>query len=226
MVNFVLRDRPVLQLPHPQCHSVLTKMTKGHWIDLRHRADRKEMDRIEYFLHNAREQHFLPYDLQRPDRNCGNITFEGLSGMMNDLLWFRALCDPDGDFPCCYNNKCESLPVDECRCNDCYDIRQRIHAEFASWVPSDPTCQIHHFTGEQDTCLLLKNMTIYIIGDSFLRHVYISLLALLRSSTYHGPLFHYSPEAMVQTCDRNFVYLRMCIRWIDRDTRECNKSVG
>ncbi|RUS80210.1 hypothetical protein EGW08_012035 [Elysia chlorotica] len=155
----------------------------------------------------------------------GNITFEGWSGKMNNLLWFRALCDPDGDYPCCYDNRCESRPVAECRCDNCYDLRQRVHAEFASWAPSDPTCQIHHFTGAEDTCLLLRNTTIYLIGDSFLRHLYTSLLALLRSNTYHGPLYQYSPQGMIEACDKNFVYLRMCVRWLDRDTRECDQTV-
>ncbi|GFO39942.1 hypothetical protein PoB_006644700 [Plakobranchus ocellatus] len=212
---------PTEQLPRSKCKSVLATMTVGRWVDWKHRSHNKQREQLEYFLHSARQQHFLPYDLQRSDKSCGNVTFEGWSGKMNNLLWFRALCDPDGDTPCCYDNRCEARREDECRCADCFDLRQRIHAELASWIPSDPTCEVHYFTGKEDTCHLLKNMTIYIMGDSFLRHVYISLLALLRSNTYHGPLYKYSPKGMIHACDRNFVFLRMCISWIDRETKEC-----
>ena len=71
VTSIVYKNWPTEQVPHLHCHSVLTTMTNGHWIDLRHRANRKELDKLEYFLHSARQQHFLPYDLQRPDRRCG-----------------------------------------------------------------------------------------------------------------------------------------------------------
>lgn len=48
------------------------------------------------------------------------------------------------------------------------------------------------FTSAEDVCHLLSNVTLYIIGDSLLRHVYVSLLTLIRSDTIYGPLLQYT----------------------------------
>ena len=64
-------------------------------------------------------------------------------GSSGGLNWFKAMCNPAGPRSCCYsNNTCVSLPVEECRCNGCQDLRQQIHAELSTWVPHDPQCKV------------------------------------------------------------------------------------
>ncbi|KAH9507519.1 hypothetical protein Btru_051339 [Bulinus truncatus] len=64
----------------------------------------------------------------------GNTVYEGRN-------WFRALCNPKGDTPCCYNNVCVNKSTFECHCPMCYDLRSKIHAELADWIPDDPKCK-------------------------------------------------------------------------------------
>ncbi|XP_059140387.1 uncharacterized protein LOC131928389 [Physella acuta] len=207
----------------PLCENVLRDMLDGRWEKKAH--SQQELEEINKFLHISRSHHFLPYSLQREDKRCGNVSFDELEGRMNDLQWFRAVCDPDGDTPCCHNNQCVYLPEDECRCEGCYDMRQQIHAELATWRPSDLRCQMALFTNPADTCKALHNMTLYLIGDSLIRHVYIALLGLLRAHKPYGPLRPYTAPGLVEMCDRNFVHLQMCMNYIDRDTWECDHQL-
>ena len=78
------------------------------------------------------------HPLTRP----GNVSFDALEGRMHNLHWFRALCNPDGDTPCCYGNRCVAREIESCRCDDCYDLRQPVNAELAEWVPKDPDCKV------------------------------------------------------------------------------------
>ncbi|CAL1545460.1 unnamed protein product, partial [Lymnaea stagnalis] len=168
------------------CQNVLETMVRGTWLRRSH--SEPELEAINRFLHEARAGHFLPYSLQREDKMCGNLSFDELEGRMHDLHWFRALCDPEGDTPCCFHNRCVAMTTDACQCHQCYDLRQQIHAELAEWKPSDPECQMTSFTGPDDVCHILHNMTVYVIGDSLLRHVYTSLLTLVRQGKHYGPL--------------------------------------
>lgn len=48
------------------------------------------------------------------------------------------------------------------------------------------------FTNPADTCKALHNMTLYLIGDSLIRHVYIAMLGLIRAHKPYGPLRPYT----------------------------------
>ena len=221
----ILRDviTPSIRL---QCGDVLTDMLQGDW----HRQDHvheDDMDELKLFLHTSRSQHFLPYELQREDAKCGNVSFDELEGRMNQLHWFRALCDPEGETPCCYENKCVARETRECRCETCYDMRQTIDAEFSEWKPRRADCHVTRLGSPESVCHVLKNMTIYFIGDSFVRHLYISLLDILRLNTYYGPIKRFTPPGIIQGCtvNKQYSYLQMCMNHIDRDVRECGGTV-
>ncbi|RUS79866.1 hypothetical protein EGW08_012392 [Elysia chlorotica] len=198
-------------------------MTRGKWVPRSY--TKKEMDTLSEFVRMSREQHFLPPSLERPDGLCGNVTFSHLAGKMHNLLWFRALCDPQGSNPCCFNNKCTGgLSVQECQCPHCYDMRQPIHAEFATWVPSDPVCKIKQFHNKTDTCQMLGNSTVLMIGDSFMRHVYIALLSLLRSDLPHGPKVAKATSVQRFMCRGDYIYQQRCHALLDRDTNHCKNT--
>ncbi|CAL1545457.1 unnamed protein product [Lymnaea stagnalis] len=110
-------------------------MLTGRWELKNHTA--KELEEVEMFMSRTRAYHKLPPTLQREDKKCGNINFPGKE-------WQRAVCNPKGDTPCCMNNFCVNKSVQECQCPECHDMRQQIHAEFATWVPADPTCKVSH----------------------------------------------------------------------------------
>nr|KAI8754528.1 hypothetical protein BgiMline_012994 [Biomphalaria glabrata] len=205
------------------CRDILTTMVVGKWLKKPH--SKEEISQINKFLHAVREHLFLPYSLEREDKLCGNVTFEELNWRMHDLHWFRALCNPDGDTPCCYNNRCVAKDADDCYCDSCYDMRQPIHAELATWSPTTYDCQMATFTSAEDVCHLLSNVTLYIIGDSLLRHVYVSLLTLIRSDTIYGPLLQYTSPGVIQMCNGDFLHLPMCVNHIDRDTWACDRTV-
>ncbi|CAL1548449.1 unnamed protein product [Lymnaea stagnalis] len=148
----------------------LDKLLVGHW-SLRNYTTR-ELGDVETFINRTRAYLKLPPSLQRSDNTCGNVNFPGHQ-------WYRAVCNPKGATPCCINGSCVDKPVQECRCPECYDMRQQIHAELATWVPDGLTVKLFVFFCT-DVCPLLRNRTIYLVGDSYMRQLYIALLAVLR----------------------------------------------
>lgn len=72
--------------------------------------------------------------------SAGNLNI--LSTRNKAPITFRALCDPNGSTPCCFENKCVFKDVEHCRCQGCYDLRQKIHAELSTWIPANPTCKV------------------------------------------------------------------------------------
>ena len=115
----------------------------------------------------VQEDHHTPRGLQRPDRRCGDV----------EVLppWFRALCDPDGDTPCCYGNTCVNRTEDQCKCTNCLDLRAPVQAEYATWRPEDERCELRALSAGE-MCALLGKSTLYFIGDSLVRHVYTAFL--------------------------------------------------
>ncbi|GFO49664.1 hypothetical protein PoB_007616900 [Plakobranchus ocellatus] len=108
-------------------------------------------------------------------------------GSPGGLVWYKGLCDPIGRTPCCYSNHtCVSLSEAQCQCAGCQDLRQQIHAELSTWKPHDPDCQPQQFHGEPDICPLLHNLTIHVVGDSFMRQVFMSMVGTLRSGYPDG----------------------------------------
>lgn len=125
----------------------------------------------------------MPPGNQRPDKKCGNIGWGDLN--IKGLRWFRALCDPDGDNPCCYNNKCVNKTMEECRCTNCLDMRRPVQAEYATWQPVHPSCKPKNWT-VAEVCRLLANSTLFFLGDSFVRHVYTALLLTVTGNDVTG----------------------------------------
>lgn len=149
----------------------LEQMLEGHWTVGNYTS--QELEELEMFIRHTREYHTLPATLQRDDKKCGNLNFP-------NHQWHRAVCNPIGATSCCKNNVCVNETVQECACNECYDMRQSIHAEFAVWTPDNASCKLQQFKTEEDVCRVLQNKTVYFIGDSFMRQLYTSMLAVLR----------------------------------------------
>ena len=127
------------------------------------------------------EEHHIPKGVQRPDKKCGNVNV-GTGGMLH---FFKGLCDPDGDVPCCYDYHCVNRTKEQCDCDTCQDMRKPIHAEYATWRPDDPACAPRNWTSEE-ICRLLHNSTIHFIGDSLVRHVFTAFLLAVRGNFESG----------------------------------------
>ncbi|CAL1545459.1 unnamed protein product [Lymnaea stagnalis] len=205
-----------LQKVKLSCPGVLDRMLTGRWDLKNHSA--KELEEVEIFMSKTRAYHKLPPTLQREDKKCGNINFPGTN-------WHGAVCNPKGDTPCCMNNFCVSKTIHECQCPECLDMRQQIHAEFATWIPADPTCQMSQFTHLKDVCRVLLNKTIYLIGDSYMRQLHMSLLTLLRHSQNRSILRDDVSQADAAKCDKYYMYFSQCRGLIIQDLMECNNTV-
>ncbi|GFO45385.1 hypothetical protein PoB_007189000 [Plakobranchus ocellatus] len=220
--NYILAFSPSTKTGDLHC-DVLKSMTRGKWLAKSYSEE--EMNKLSHFINKSRALHNLPTSLERPDLRCGNVTFSHLDGMMHNLLWFRALCDPKGRNPCCYNNRCTpNISVHDCRCPECYDMRQQIHAEFSSWEPSDPNCKMKTYHSASDICDVLKNTTIFMIGDSFMRHIYIAMLSLLRKDSPHGPRRRDISSVHQNMCSEDFIYQHRCAFTVDIDTLVCQNT--
>ena len=134
----------------------------------------------------------MPPGLQRSDRKCGNLSFLGDSseaGSKSTAHWFRALCDADGDTPCCYHNQCVGdVSEEQCTCDQCIDMRRPpLQAEYATWRPWEPACgDVSGMMLVNDMCSLLEGATVYVIGDSMVRHIFTALLMAVRNDPVSG----------------------------------------
>ena len=148
----------------------------------------------------VRVEHGLPVGLQRPDLQCGNVTFGPYSPVMHPLLWYRALCDPEGATPCCFRNRCRNRTEGQCVCRDCYDLRQAVQAEHATWRPAGAGCGTERLSVGQ-VCRVLEGATLYFIGDSFVRHVFTALLLAARDDELSGAMvLHAPPGSLSPSC--------------------------
>ena len=129
----------------------------------------------------------MPEGLQRSDKKCGTVGFvkRGL---------FRALCDMDGPTPCCYKDKCVNKTQDQCSCSSCFDMRRRIHAEYAIWRPVNKQCEPKKLS-VPEICHLLENSTLYFVGDSLVRHVYTALLLHVTGNDVTGAFAKNIPKS-------------------------------
>ena len=125
----------------------------------------------------------MPEGLQREDRRCGNVSFVHKGGFQKGS--FRALCDVGGPTPCCRNNVCVASAQRHCVCPTCLDMRSRVHAEYATWRPTQRQCAPQKWSVPQ-ICRLLENSTIYFMGDSLVRHLYTALLLLVSGNDVTG----------------------------------------
>ncbi|XP_070192852.1 uncharacterized protein [Littorina saxatilis] len=201
-----------------QCHDVLQTMTKGIWKQKRMTSE--EVQKMSLFHKRVREEeHNLPKGVQRTDKQCGNISISVKN------KWTRALCDSEGNTPCCYENHCVNKLPAECACSNCFDLRIPVHAEYSDWLPVDPVCKPQNWSVE-DICRLLEPSTLYFIGDSFIRHVYTALLLAARGNDVTGAFASKMPQELRSRCSGIYMFTeKVCRLWLDQNTRVCNGTV-
>ncbi|XP_046331008.1 uncharacterized protein LOC124114476 isoform X2 [Haliotis rufescens] len=167
-------------LPSPltgSCPSVMSEMTKGAWIT--RPLAQNESKQIHDFLIVARSHYGVSASMERPDKRCGDVGFDGLKS--HPALKFRALCDPLGKIPCCYNNQCVARSEEDCSCPTCFDMRQQIHTEYATWKPRDDRCPVKTLAASS-SCELLSGSELYFMGDSYLRQMYTMIVMHLTNN--------------------------------------------
>ncbi|XP_071119628.1 uncharacterized protein [Haliotis cracherodii] len=190
-----------------RCPSVLQNMTQGHWRT--RKLTEAQRRQSEWFYHMALNHKGVPNSLQRHDSRCGNI------GYTNVTTFLRAICSPTGPTPCCYNFKCVKKTEAQCRCKNCWDIRQQIHAEYSTWIPSDPRCQPRQYSAKQ-SCQLLDGGTIRFLGDSLVRHIYTGLLMTVRGNFKDGAVRPTESRVWKSKCSgMNMFEERNCRRRLD-----------
>ncbi|KAI8794909.1 hypothetical protein BgiBS90_005285 [Biomphalaria glabrata] len=195
------------------CPNVISRMVVGHWV--RHKDySKKEMTLVDDALRKTLRHNKISGVLERKDKRCGNVDLEGNP-------YYRALCEPEGETPCCFSYTCVNKTIDQCQGPWALDVRQVFQAEFATWIPDDPTCKMLDLRSEKQICQVLDNVTIYFVGESLTRMLYMSLLGLLRDQKYETHILIDN-----STTDRGcHVYLRYsppCKPFIMRDSVECN----
>ncbi|KAH9514379.1 hypothetical protein Btru_025047 [Bulinus truncatus] len=202
------------------CPNVLDRMVVGYWR--KHGYTKEEMDLVDDALRKTLHHSNLPPTLQRKDGRCGKHVFY-ISGNVNLNAYFRALCEPESEAPCCFNFRCVNKSVEQCRGPWTYDLRQQVQTEFATWMPEDPTCKVFNVTTEEGACRALRNATVYFIGESLTRQLYISVLGFFRDSRHPTHvLVNNSTRAM--QCHKYFRYSPVCTSNILADSIECNGS--
>uniref|UniRef100_A0A2C9LMZ2 Uncharacterized protein n=1 Tax=Biomphalaria glabrata TaxID=6526 RepID=A0A2C9LMZ2_BIOGL len=158
------------------CPNVISRMVVGHWV--RHKDySKKEMTLVDDALRKTLRHNKIPGVLERKDKRCGNVDLEGNP-------YYRALCEPEGETPCCFSYTCVNKTIYQCQGPWALDVRQVFQAEFATWIPDDPTCKMLDLRSEKQICQVLDNVTIYFVGESLTRMLYMSLLGLLRDQKY------------------------------------------
>ena len=156
---------------------------------------------------------------------CGNVTFDHHHVNVPRGQWqndranmFRALCNPHGSTPCCYNNRCVDKSPDQCSCPDCYDIRRKLHADFATYVLDDPACSLTKYSTIGHVCRALKNIEITFIGDSLMDQLYLATILLLKGG--EDALGITDPK-----CKGPLLYYPLCRRTVPGSVAGCNNTV-
>ncbi|KAK6187478.1 hypothetical protein SNE40_005496 [Patella caerulea] len=159
-----------------ECPGVLSHMIKGYWKPLPRLSQELIGILIDRFRKQIARNYRFPENYQLKNGSCGNIKFPGTV--------FRALCDPKGPTPCCYEGYCVSKSIEDCKCEECYDLRQRIAADSSTWVPSHHGCQVDDFDSTT-ACRLLHNSTIFWSGNSFTRQIFAAVTMILKGDLRH-----------------------------------------
>ncbi|KAK0056230.1 hypothetical protein Bpfe_014317 [Biomphalaria pfeifferi] len=195
------------------CPNVMNRMVIGHWV--KHKDYSKEEKALindalrKTLMHNA-----MPPSLQNKDKRCGNV-------ILATNPYFRALCEPEGETPCCFNYMCVNKTIEQCQGPWSLDVRQLVQAEFATWVPDDPKCTVVDMMSVEKACQVLQNVTIYFIGESLTRQLYISALGLLRDNLYETHVLINNSTA-ARNCHIHYRYSPPCKSHILFDSIECN----
>ncbi|XP_046367665.2 uncharacterized protein LOC124142943 [Haliotis rufescens] len=205
------------------CPNVLSGMSRGRWVP--RNVSLMERQKLDAFVSTVRKQYKLPVTMQREDGRCGVVSYSSGIRDHSVLRYFRAMCDPSGRNPCCRGTMCQEGSREECRCPECYDLRQDVHAELASWETDDPRCGLRVFRGEE-ACRLLAGSTLLVAGDSLMRQLYVALLLILAGNVQDGALGNDIPDDMRTRCSgMNQFTDKECRRYIVTDTAVCNGSV-
>ncbi|BFY99553.1 hypothetical protein BsWGS_02593 [Bradybaena similaris] len=198
----------------------LSGMTEGRWIT--RPLNETEQVIIDTYLREARRAYKIPPTSQRDDGLCGNTTYKDVT--LHKHMWFRAICDSRGATPCCHTYRCLALPQADCRCATCYDERSAIHAEFADWQSADPRCQVLHFHPDL-ACQLLDGISLYFLGDSFIRHVFAALVISL-TNLADGALKEDTPPEVKGRCfGANQITGEECRAYLNHDRLLCQGKV-
>ncbi|XP_041374792.1 uncharacterized protein LOC121387669 [Gigantopelta aegis] len=106
-----------------------------------------------------------------------------------------------------------------------FDLRNRVHAEYSKWQPTNKRCPVKIFDS-QSACNLLKGSTIYVFGDSLMRQLYTSLVMIIRGDLKTGALKANTPEGKRKLCAGMYIYTHLeCSIYIDFEPRLCNASL-
>ncbi|XP_046563324.1 uncharacterized protein LOC124272214 [Haliotis rubra] len=205
--------------PYAQRSSILSHLLNGNW-ETRPLTEKEDKD-ILNFLSNVNVRYNFPSNYQRSDGLCGNVTHTG----SKTAEWIRALCDPKGTTPCCFNNKCVLKSVEECVCPDCYDMRNQKHAEYSTWIPSDPSHGYKQHS-PQEACRILDGSTILFVGDSLVRHVYTAMLLIVTGNMKDGAMNANTPKNVRNECSGMYMFTeKLCRHQLNYSVRACNGTV-
>ncbi|XP_046341458.2 uncharacterized protein LOC124122432 [Haliotis rufescens] len=201
------------------CPDILGHMTQGRWRTSV--LTRKESNAILVFLTHPEARYRFPPEYQRRDAKCGNVSHD--NPKYEPLI--RALCNPLGQTPCCYNNHCEERPVHECFCPNCIDIRRERHAEFSTWVPSDTRCKYKTYSAKE-ACRVLTGTVLHFVGDSFVRHLHTAMLLLLSGNVQTGALNAGVPTDILGKCSGWYMFTeKTCRHHLNYNYVGCGGSV-
>ncbi|XP_046562596.1 uncharacterized protein LOC124271487 [Haliotis rubra] len=208
---------------HRTCPDVLKYMLVGSWAT--RNISKKEEDEIEAFLLQGLYAVNGSDNFELVDRRCGNLGYYPWKSKEKMADWTRALCNPRGGNPCCYNNTCMMKTTEECVCKNCYDLRPQIHAEYSDWIPDDDRCQVETFTSNA-ACDLLRGGTYHFYGDSVVRMVFLALIIIIKGDNQHGGLRPDAPAHIKKKCSGMYVFpSRNCRKFLDYTPTLCNGTV-
>ncbi|CAH1802184.1 unnamed protein product, partial [Owenia fusiformis] len=178
---------------HTHKQGILDCLVNGTWTPIEE-ITINDKEKLQEFLHAAQTEHKIPMK-QRADNRCGNVS-------VNDQSDFRALCDPGSSTPCCHSNRCVDKVPEKCTCDDCFDIRQKQHAEFLTWQPRNKNCLIRKYH-QKDACKVLNDLKIgqiSIIGDSLQRNLYSVLMMVLSGNDKYAVTRSDLPQEIKERC--------------------------
>ncbi|XP_050390821.2 uncharacterized protein LOC130010265 [Patella vulgata] len=196
-----------------ECPRVLSHMVKGYWKPLPRLSQELIGILIDRFTTQVARNYGFPERYQMKDGKCGNIKYPGTV--------LRALCDPKGPTPCCYEGYCVSKSTEDCKCEECYDLRQRISAEASTWVPSHHACQVDDFDSTT-ACRLLHNSTIFWSGNSFTRQIFMALTMILKGDLRHSVVTNNTVMEKCEGVDNMFL---LCQARTETNPIVCNGTV-
>ncbi|XP_046357073.1 uncharacterized protein LOC124135675 [Haliotis rufescens] len=199
---------------------ILSHLLIGHWKT--RSLTKKEDEDILNFLSDVNVRYTLSKNYQRIDGLCGNVTHTG----SKTAEWIRALCDPKGTTPCCFNNKCAVKSVEECVCPDCYDMRNQKHAEYSTWIPLDPRYGYKEHS-PHEACSILSGSTILFVGDSLVRHVYTAMVLLVTGNMKDGAMNDNVPQDVRNECSGMYMFTeKVCRLHLKFRLDACNGRVN